>query len=274
MTMNSKETTVVHTPEFDFENRGNNYRLANDTLPSARHHEFLHMFQKIEPKPGQVIVECGTGNGFLTIPLAEAVGPHGHVFTLDDSVSNLNAVSIKAQALGLKNISVVHLNADYFRTGILPLEGALADTIATLATFHHYDDMRKTALKEFNRILKRQGKIVIGDVEHDTKPQRYFDEFVHYICSTGHDHQFMTKDSLQTLAAECGLRIDEWLRIYTPWQFSSLESMGSFLHTIHDATCSMTESIEAAERYLGITRFDNQILLHWELYFATLRIKD
>lgn len=265
---------TTHMPEFDIANRGKNYRRANDTLPSARHHEFLQTFHKINPKPGDVIVECGTGNGFLTIPLAQAVGPTGHVFTLDDSQSNLEAVTKKAHALGLhNNITTVHLDQEYFRTGIFPVKSACADTIATLATFHHYDDMRLAALKEFRRILKKNGKIVIGDVEHDTKPQKYFDDFVHHICSTGHDHRFMTKEILSILAEESGLVVEAWERIYVPWQFNSLETMGTFLHTIHDATCSMSESIAAADRFLGTMRFDDRILLHWELYFATLRAR-
>ncbi len=263
---------VIHKPEFDIENRGKNYRLANDRIPTARYHEFLQMYFKIAPAQGQIIVECGTGNGFLTIPLAQRVGSEGHVYTLDDSASNLEAVRQKAQELKLNNITFVHLNDDYFQTGKLPLDSGLANTVATLATFHHFDEMRKTALKEFQRLLKKDGKIVIGDVEHNTKPQRYFDDFVHHVCSTGHDHRFMTPPSLQMLSYDCGLKIEDWQRLFVPWEFGSTEQMGEFLHTIHDATCSVQESVAAAERYLGLTRFNDRFVLHWELFFATLRV--
>lgn len=263
---------IKHKAEFDSGTRGKNYRLANDRMPDVRYLEFLQMFHKISPSSGQIIVECGSGNGFLTIPLAKAVGPLGRVYTLDDSLSNLNAVREKSLSLGLHNIVFIHLDDNYFQTGFFPLESELADSIATLATFHHYDEKKEAALREFKRILKPNGKVIIADVAQNTKTQAYFDDFVHHICSTGHDHRFLDRQSLEKISFNSGFKMVDWQKIYVPWQFTNTDQMGNFLHTIHDATCSMEESIEAAIRYLGINYFDKQILLHWELFFATLRV--
>ncbi len=57
--------------------RWENYRKANSDKPHARENELAKIFTLINPQKGEKIWEVGTGNGYLTFPIAEAVGNMG-----------------------------------------------------------------------------------------------------------------------------------------------------------------------------------------------------
>lgn len=56
-----------------------------------------------------------------------------------------------------------------------------------------------------------------------------------------------------------------------PWRFSSQEEATSFVHTIHNATCSPAESFTVARTILGFEEVGDHFELGWELFFLTAR---
>ncbi len=255
--------------EFDVGDRGANYRHAIRKSPQVRSFEILESIRHTAPRAGQVIVECGTGNGSLTIPLARKVLPGGMVVTLDNSESNLLAVQRRATARHrLTNLRIASLNPQTFQSEGLKLPDAFADTVTTLATFHHLDGQKSAALAEFARVLKPGGRLIIADVAHGSPVAGYFDRHVAKVCSTGHDHRFESRASLVKLSEGSGLRLMKWEQRYVPWIFKNLRHAGRFLQTLFDAQCSQTESIQAARRHLGFHGLANQVALNWELFFA------
>lgn len=54
------------------------------------------------------ILDAGCGPGRLTIPLAKAVGPNGHIVAMDIQTSMLMKVQKKAKNENLKNIEFLH----------------------------------------------------------------------------------------------------------------------------------------------------------------------
>ena len=56
------------------EKRWEQYRKANSERPEVRENELRHLFTLLEPRSGEKIWEVGTGNGYLTFPIAGAVG--------------------------------------------------------------------------------------------------------------------------------------------------------------------------------------------------------
>jgi len=60
-----------------------------------------HVLMKLSVRSGSRIVEAGTGSGGLTLALARAVGPEGHVYSYDSNANALKIAHKNLEALGL-----------------------------------------------------------------------------------------------------------------------------------------------------------------------------
>jgi ubiquinone/menaquinone biosynthesis C-methylase UbiE len=261
----------------DIAKRWENYRKANSSRPSARENELRKAFELVNPHLGQKILEVGTGNGFLTFPLADAVGKSGEIVTTDVTQENLDDVehSNQARQLNIKtqlfteedNQPFSKEYKDYF------------DTVATIATLHHFDNRTKAtgetgrhqAIAEFYTVLKSGGKLVLADPAFDTITQKYFYSIdsPQYCYPNGHPHDFFTTDRLHEVVREVGFKDIAIELLYVPWRFESGEAAKDFVHTIHNAQCSVEESFAVAKEVLGFKKIDNHYELGWELFFLT-----
>jgi SAM-dependent methyltransferase len=111
--------------EFDHPTRGRHYRRANEEHPGVRRREVEHMLEVIRPKPGETIVDFGCGNGVLTRPLAERVGPGGSVIALDNSRASMKNLLAR---LDERNTRCFVLGEP-----VLPLPDGSVDAVVTLA---------------------------------------------------------------------------------------------------------------------------------------------
>lgn len=256
--------------------RWQNYRKANFDKPSARENELSKVFQLINPRDGQHILEIGTGNGYLTIPLAKAVGSQGFVLTADVSRENLESVE--------KTKGDLHIETRLFSDNE-PIckndELGKFDIVASIATLHHFDNRsegtgennRISALKAFYSYLKPGGKLVIADVTHGTISQKYFDSIDNpkHCHPNGHPHDFFTLERLTEVVKEVGYKDVDVIIEYVPWKFESEEEAKNFIHTIHNAKCTPEESFEISKNVLGFKKVDDHFELGWELFFLTAR---
>lgn len=248
------------------------YRHANTYRPEARERELRHLFSLLNPAEGERIWEVGTGNGYLTFPLAEAVGSTGRVFTTDVVESNVSDVVARNKDRGLP------IEAQVIGGSITVLS-EMFDAVASIATLHHYDNRtedtgekgRRVAFKDFFQALRPGGRIVISDVLHGTRTQRYFDSIDDpRLCAPhGHPHDFFTKESLIRVAQEAGFKSIAVSIESVPWQFESPAQAKHFIHTIHNARCSPEESFEIAQNILGFQQGKTHYELGWNLFYLT-----
>lgn len=259
--------------------RWENYRLANSLLPTARENELLKAFELVDPHPGQKILEVGTGNGYLTFPLAEGVAPDGEVVTADVTEDNLKDVERRNRARGLPIRHLLFEEQDE-----MPFSKRFRDyfdAVASIATLHHFDNRklgtgdsgRRRAVTEFFRVLKDGGRMVLADPAHGTITQRYFDRINNprYCYPDGHPHDFFTPERLRQVVQEVGFKEIVITILYVPWKFESIEAGKEFVHTIHNARCSADESLAVAQEILGFNRIGDHFVLGWELFFLTAR---
>lgn len=105
---------------------------------------------KVNEKKGQV-AEIGVGTGNLAGKLMN----NQDVIGIDQSINMLMEAKIKFPALKLRTGTFLEL----------PLQKASIDTIVSSYAFHHCNENEKTsALKEMDRALKPNGRIIITDL--------------------------------------------------------------------------------------------------------------
>ena len=112
-------------------------------------------------RPSSRILDVGCGTGDDTIAMAQLVGPDGEAVGLDSSQTMIEEAERRALAAGLR---VTFAQGDAFQLpfGENEFDGCRADR-----TFQHLRDPQR-ALSEMVRVLKRGGRLVIADPDHES----------------------------------------------------------------------------------------------------------
>ena len=256
----------------DIKERWENYRKANTDKPLVRDNELKETFNLLNPQGGETILEVGTGNGYLTFPIAKAV-KNGQVITADINSDNLQSV-VESNVDDLP-IKTLLFNDD---TLFIDIESGYFNAVATIATLHHFDNLRESTgekgrekvIAEFYRLLKNGGRLIIADVADSTISQGYFDAINNpeNCFPEGHPYGFFTVSRLTELLNKVGFKNIKIEIKKVPWKFKSEDEARDFIHTIHNAKCSIEESFSIAKKYLGFKKIGDNYELGWELFFV------
>lgn len=104
-------------------------------------------------RPGERVLDAGCGSGRLIPLICEAIGPRGSLVELDFAPGMLEIGRRKA-----RDRRVAFVAADAHS---LPMPDGDFDKVIALALLPHLND-RSAALKEFRRVLKPGGLLVIA----------------------------------------------------------------------------------------------------------------
>jgi len=132
-----------------------------DNIPESSIESFAgtgNPFSLGELKPGDRIIDVGSGAGFDSLIAARMVSPHGEVMGIDMTPAMLEKASRAAEESGLQN---VEFRMGYAET--MPVEDDWADLIISNGVLNLMPD-KQAALKEMRRVLKPGGRIQIGDI--------------------------------------------------------------------------------------------------------------
>jgi arsenite methyltransferase len=110
-------------------------------------------------QPGTVIADLGSGGGYFTFRLAEAVGPTGKVYAVDVDPDMVNLIAKTAKEKAAANIEPVLAKPG---DPLLPKAGV--DLIFTSNTYHHIDK-RVAYFADLRRTLRTGGRIAILDFD-------------------------------------------------------------------------------------------------------------
>ena len=127
-----------------------------DRFRQFSEHPFVRL-REIELTEGMTFLDIGCALGFYSFPASSIVGEKGLVYALDINSALIQYVTNKAKKQGILNIKPI--TADAGKTG-LPKESV--DIVFFHLVLHDIKN-KHAALKEFYRILKKDGKLVVDE---------------------------------------------------------------------------------------------------------------
>jgi len=137
----------------------------------------------LRPQPGERLLELGVGTGYYSCELAEWIAPDGTLELFDLQQEFLDHTMRAAAERGHTNL--VPTQGDAMK---LPYEDASIDAVILTAVLGEIPD-RAAALREIRRVLKPNGRLVVGELFGDP--------------------HFTFRKALQKLGAEAGLALSE-----------------------------------------------------------------
>jgi arsenite methyltransferase len=112
-------------------------------------------------QPSAVVADLGSGSGYFTFRLAEAVGAGGKVYAVDVDPDMIELVAKAAKDKGQSNIETILAKP---KNPLLPKAGV--DLIFTSNTYHHIDD-RVAYFANLRQFLRPGGRVAI--IEFDRR---------------------------------------------------------------------------------------------------------
>ena len=109
-------------------------------------------------RPGEQVVDVGSGGGIDSLIAARMIGPSGRVIGVDMTPAMLDKARTSAAAAGMTNVE--------FSEGFgesLPVEDGWADVVISNGVLNLMPD-KDAALREMARVLKPGGRLQIGDI--------------------------------------------------------------------------------------------------------------
>lgn len=115
----------------------------------------------LEPRPGERVLEVGPGTGYYALELADWIGPDGRLAIFDVQQEMLDHTMRGAQERGLDNLEPTRGDATR-----LPYDDASFDAAYLVTVLGEIPD-QEAALRELRRVLKPQGRLVVGELFGD-----------------------------------------------------------------------------------------------------------
>jgi ubiquinone/menaquinone biosynthesis C-methylase UbiE len=126
-------------------------------------------------EPGMTVADLGSGTGYFTFRLAEAVGPSGKVYAVDIDEEMNASIDKQAVAKQMENVKTI------LAVGHDPLIPEKVDLIFSVNAYHHIKD-RASYFRNAARYLKPSGRVAIidfrkGAFRHYTELRVLLEEF-------------------------------------------------------------------------------------------------
>jgi SAM-dependent methyltransferase len=145
---------------------------AHDDVDWAAHAATLAAWDELEDvrnraivewlavRPGQTVVDVGSGAGGMAAALQDAVGPAGTVVLVDGALELLTMAQRRVERSGY-HVVAVHADLEHQPLGGV-LEHRPVDLLHASAVVHHLDD-ELALIRDFSRVVRPGGRVVVGE---------------------------------------------------------------------------------------------------------------
>lgn len=147
-------------------------------------------------KPGETVLDLGSGGGIDAIIAARLVGPEGHVFGLDMTPEMVELARQNARDAGLDNLEFLEGNIEN-----IPLPDASLDVVISNCVINFCENKRRV-MEEAFRVLAPGGRFVVSDIVRlGTVPPESYESLCKLVgCTNG----MSSIDEYRALLAEVG----------------------------------------------------------------------
>jgi len=114
------------------------------------------MVDKLEPQPGQTILELAAGRGDVGFLAAELLHPGGKLISSDGAEAMVEVARRRAQRLGIDNVEFKPIDLEWIDAKLATIDGLLC----RFGYMHAVDP--EHALREARRVLRPGGRAVIA----------------------------------------------------------------------------------------------------------------
>nr|WP_241263224.1 methyltransferase domain-containing protein [Parahaliea mediterranea] len=223
-------------------------------FPLARRQEFELAVARLDLQPGCDLCDVPAGGGYLADYL-----PRDDLFLL--CLETASEFASQCPRNTDQRVLETALES-------LPLGAGSVDRILSLAAMHHVDD-KHGLLKEFSRILRGDGQVVVADVEAGTRTAAFLNEFVDRFNSMGHKGHFIDAAFIDDVD-QCGLSLKAVDRPPLTWSFASRANLIDFCrHLFGLDRAADQDIIGGAEEYLGLREDAQGVSFDWQLVYIT-----
>lgn len=222
------------------------YEYAIARYPKARN-DGDWLINNIKVQNSDVVLEISAGTGFLTEKIAQRNG-RGILYAQDIAPKTLEINRGKCRAY--KHIVYI--------TDLEAVPDESCDKAVSLGGWHHMEDqigITKAALKK----LKRDGVFCVGDFSDDSSIQRYFDEVVDTLTSTGHQALFPSRSRMVNIGRFARASKTDVEVLDVPFKFDSKNEIGDFFQKVFALDQAPEETYIGIERYFEIKKMDGQM---------------
>ncbi|MBK8095515.1 MAG: methyltransferase domain-containing protein [Planctomycetes bacterium] len=134
----------------------------------------VRLRQWLAVAPGQVVCDLGCGNGYHTLPLAEAVGPAGRVLAVELQPQLLQMLQVRARERQLTNVTSIEATVDDPR---LPAQSC--DLVLLVDVYHELSHPVRV-MQRVRQSLRPGGRVVLvefraEDPDVPIKPEHKMD---------------------------------------------------------------------------------------------------
>jgi arsenite methyltransferase len=138
-----------------------------DAVPATAVESFAgvgYPFSASVIRPGDVVLDIGSGSGTDTFISSRLVGPSGRVIGLDITEAMRDKLRSIADQIGITNVEILEGNAEE-----IPLNAASVDVVTSNGVLNLVPD-KSRAVAAIGRVLRPGGRVQLADIVVDTLP--------------------------------------------------------------------------------------------------------